>query len=56
MSDIPLESTVDPDTISRKAVIEAFYNLDIELRPSAIYKILCMFDSIPPKGEKDAAK
>ena len=54
MSDISLESTVDPDTISRKAVIDGFNNLDIMLRPSDIYKIFCMIEGIPPKGEKDA--
>lgn len=48
--------TTDPDTISRKAVVDGFWNLDIELRPSAIDKILRMIDSIPPKGEKDATK
>lgn len=44
--------TIDPDTISRKAVIDGFNNLDIMLRPSDIYKIFCMIDSIPPKGAK----
>lgn len=47
---------VDPDTISRKAVVDGFWNLDIELRPSAIDKILRMIDSIPPKEDSDAAK
>lgn len=46
------QDTIDPDTISRKAVIDGFNNLDIMLRPSDIYKIFCMIDSIPPKGEK----
>lgn len=46
----------DPDTISRKAVIDGFWNLDIELRPSAIDKILRMIDSIPPKEDSDAAE
>lgn len=46
------QDIVDPDTISRKDVIDAFYKLDIELRPSVIYEILCMINGIPPKGAK----
>lgn len=44
--------TIDPDTISRKAVIDGFNNLDIMLRPSDIYKIFCMIEGIPPKEAK----
>lgn len=46
------ETVVDPDTISRKAVIDGFNNLDIMLRPSDIYKIFCMIEGIPPKEVK----
>lgn len=42
----------DPDTISRKAVVDGFNNLDIMLRPSDIYKIFCMIEGIPPKEAK----
>ena len=45
-------NTIDPDTISRKAVIDGFNNLDIMLRPSDIYKIFCMIEGIPPKEVK----
>jgi hypothetical protein len=51
-----LKSDVDPDTISRKAVIDGFNNLDIMLRPSDIYKIFCMIEGIPPKEDSDATK
>ena len=47
-----LKSDVDHDTISRKAVVDGFWNLDIELRPSAIDKILRMIECIPPKEAK----
>lgn len=40
---------IDPDTISRKAVIEAFYDLDIMLKPSVIYEIVHMLQTVPPK-------
>lgn len=45
------------DCISRQAVLEAFWNLDVELRPSAINAITDMIKSMPsvtpqPKMEK----
>lgn len=52
LSSLKEKKTIDPDTISKKDVIDAFYKLDIELRPSAIYEILCMIEGIPPKGVK----
>lgn len=52
----PEPDTIDPDTISRKAVIDGFNNLDIMLRPSDIYKIFRMIESIPPKEDFNAAK
>lgn len=56
LSSLKEKKTVDHDTISRKAVIDGFNNLDIMLRPSDIYKIFCMIDGIPPKEDSDAAK
>ena len=47
-----LKSNVDPDTISRKAVIDAFYKLDIMLKPSVIYEIVHMLQTVPPKEVK----
>ena len=47
-----MKSNVDPDTISRKTVIEAFYKLDIMLKPSVIYEIVHMLLTVPPKGVK----
>lgn len=46
------------DCISRQAVLEAFWNLNVELRPSAINAITDMIKSIPsvtsqPKIEKE---
>jgi len=52
LSSLKEKKTVDPDTISRKDVIDAFYKLDIELRPSAIYEIDYMLKTIPPKEDK----
>lgn len=52
LSSLKEKKTVDPDTISKKAVIDGFNNLDIMLRPSDIYKIFCMIDGIPPKEDK----
>ena len=36
------------DLISRQAIIDAFWKLDVELRPSAIGAILNIFNSVPP--------
>lgn len=43
---------IDSDTISRKALIEAFWKLDVELKPSAINALLSMFNTLPPKEVK----
>ena len=42
-----LEQEPCEDTISRQAVLDAFWKLDVELRPSAIDAILNMVNDLP---------
>lgn len=40
------------DCVSREAVLDAFWKLDVELRPSAIDAIINMVNSLPPVTPK----